>query len=88
MTFWDSLGWRDRSASEQFDARHATPKRPCTPGCFFAVKERLSWRRSPHVYEQLPDTASGVLKLGMTDTTADIAFTSAQPSVQPMVALA
>ena len=75
VTYWDSLGWRDRFAQKTFDARHATTALRAgspvyTPGVFVAGKEWRQWRRAPRMLDEIPNGTVGVLKLELDAATA------------------
>jgi hypothetical protein len=81
VTYWDSLGWRDRFGQQEFDTLHETTAAHAnapvyTPGVFVAGKEWRSWQRSPLAIAAIPDGVAGVLKVNVGDALADVTFDS------------
>jgi hypothetical protein len=89
VTYWDSLGWRDRFGQREFDMLHSTTAAHArvpvyTPGVFVAGEEWRAWRRSPHGYEHLANRIVGTLKVEIGDWMADVAFDSPEVLARPM----
>jgi len=93
VTYWDSLGWRDRFAQSAFDSLQTAVARRAgtsvyTPGVFVAGREWRSWRRDRNAFEQLPSAIVGPLKAKVRDTSVDVAFVSSVRIEAPTINLA
>ncbi len=81
VTYWDSLGWRDRFGQQTFDTLHETTAAHAnapvyTPGVFVAGKEWRSWQRVPLAIAAAPDRVAGVLKVHVDEALTDVTFDS------------
>ncbi len=77
VTYWDSLGWRDRFGQQAFDSLHETTAARAnapvyTPGVFVAGKEWRSWRHAPLAIHG----DAGVLRVDLGDAIATVTFDS------------
>jgi hypothetical protein len=93
VTYWDSLGWRDRFGQKKFDALHETTAAHAnapvyTPGVFVAGREWRAWRREPLAVDGPPGSVVGVLKAVVGDASATVTFDSPERFTQLGVALA
>ena len=93
VTYWDSLGWRDRFGQQAFDSLHETTAARAnapvyTPGVFVAGKEWRSWRRAPLAIDGANDGVAGVLRVDLGDAIADVTFDSPGTFTQLNVDLA
>lgn len=81
VTYWDSLGWRDRFGQPEFDALHeetATRAKAqvYTPGVFVAGREWSTWRRAPFAINDQQDAVVGVLRVEAANAIMGITFDS------------
>jgi hypothetical protein len=93
VTYWDSLGWRDRFGQRTFDTLHATTAALAgapvyTPGVFVAGREWRAWRHAPLAIDSPPDNPVGVLKADVGDAIATVTFDSPKAFTQLNVDLA
>jgi hypothetical protein len=93
VTYWDSLGWRDRFGLQKFDTLHATTAANAnapvyTPGVFVAGREWRAWRRAPLAIAAPPDHVVGVVKAEVGDPSANVSFDSPNAFTQLSVDLA
>jgi len=93
VTYWDSLGWRDRFGQQKFDTLHETTAAHAnapvyTPGVFVAGREWRVWRRAPLSIDGLRDSIVGVLKAEVGDAIATVTFDSPKAFTQLNVDLA
>lgn len=81
VTYWDSLGWRDRFGQRAFDTLHETTAAGAnapvyTPAVFVAGKEWRSWRHAPLAIDGANDGVAGVLRVDLGDEIAAVTFDS------------
>jgi hypothetical protein len=93
VTYWDSLGWRDRFGLRKFDSLHETTAASAnapvyTPGVFVAGREWRAWRYAPLAIAAPLDSIVGIVKAEVGDASTNVSFDSPKALTQLSVDLA